>query len=93
MKRPPKAPQEAQKNPPNPRLKVLDNLAKIEKLQKLLLSRVGVSDNTAENSRNFIIHRVLHVQNSKNPHAILAAKPPIFGAFFSSSGGVERALS
>ena len=30
MKRPPKAPQEAEKNNPNPRLKVPDDLAKIE---------------------------------------------------------------
>ena len=48
----------------------------------LLLSRVGVSDNTAKTLRNLTRSRAPHVQNSKNPHAILAAKPPIFGALF-----------
>ena len=58
-----------------------------------VLPRAGVSDNTANTSRNFMRNRVPHVQNSKNSQAILAAKPPIFGAFYSSFGRVELDFS
>ena len=83
MKQPAKPPQEPQKSSPEPRLKVPDNLPKMKELRKLVLSRVGVSDDTASTSRNFMRSRVPHVQNSKSSHAILAAEPPILGALFS----------
>ena len=48
----------------------------------LILSQERISDNTAKTSGLFLRKSSTTRPNSKNPHAILAAKPPIFGAFF-----------
>ena len=59
-----------------------------KRLLSKILSRVIISDYTAKTSGNIMRNRVPHLQNSENPHAILAAKPSIFGTLFPSFGGV-----
>ena len=46
--------------------------------------KVAVNDNTARASRSFMRSRAPHVLDLKNPHAILAAKPPILGGLLVS---------
>ena len=55
-----------------------------------LIQLPGIGDYTAKVSKT-MSDRVQHLQNSKNPEAMLAAKPPMFGALSSSLGGLELA--
>ena len=55
------------------------------------VSSQQINGHRAKTSRKTMRQRVPPLQNSKNPHAKRAAKPPTFGALFSGSGGVERA--
>ena len=53
---------------------------------------VGKNDGQrAKTSRKITRERVPPLQNSKNPYAKWAAKPPTFGALLLNFGGVERA--
>ena len=52
-----------------------------------------ISDSFANTSSKTMRERVPPLQNFRTLHAILATKPPIFGAAFLSFGGVERVLS
>ena len=47
-----------------------------------LLSRARISDNFANSSENIMRNRNSTPQNSKNPHAKWAAKPPFLVPFF-----------
>ena len=57
----------------------------------VILSTERVNGRRAKTSRKTMRERVPSLQSSKNPHAKWAAKPPTFGALFSSFGGVELA--
>ena len=57
----------------------------------LIVSSEIINGQRAKTSRRTMRERVAPFQNSKNPHAKWAAKPPTFGALFSSFGGVELA--
>ena len=54
---------------------------------KTLLSRARISDNFANSSENIMRNRNSTPQNSKNPHAKWAAKPPFLVPFFRVLGG------
>ena len=58
-----------------------------------ILTWAVINGPRAKTSRKNMRERVPPLQNSKNPHANWAAKPPTFGTPFSSFGGVELARS
>ena len=58
-----------------------------------LLSRAVISDNFTNSSENIMRNRNSTPQNSKNPHAKWAAKPPFLVPLFSSFGGWNSCFS
>ena len=66
---------------------------KLRRLFSLLLSSERINGQRAKTSRKTMRERVPPLQNSKNPHAKWAAKPPTFGTLFWSFGGLERACA